>query len=79
MLVFRLRSEYRVDVILDVLPYESSSWLIGDVNVFNPPSDAMVVKDHRNRPVVLFVPPGPKTLPENGIPTIPFGNGIIVF
>ena len=54
VLVFRLRSEYRVEVILDVLPFESSAWLVGDVETFKPPSDAMVVKDSRDRPVVLF-------------------------
>ena len=54
VLVFRLRVEYRVEVDMEVLPFESSSWLIGEVETFNPPSDAMVVKDQRDRPVVLF-------------------------
>ena len=54
VLVFRLRSEYRVEVVLDVLPFESSSWLLGEVDTFKPPSDALIVKDRRNRPVVLF-------------------------
>jgi len=54
VLVFRLRSEYRVKVVLDVLPFESSAWLMGEVETFKPPSDAIVVKDRRDRPVVLF-------------------------
>ncbi len=54
VLEFRLQSEYRVKTILDVLPYESSAWLVGDVATFKPPSDAMVVQDGRGRTVVLF-------------------------
>jgi peptide chain release factor 3 len=41
-------------VVVDVLPYESSAWLVGDVDTFKPPSDAVVVNDSRDRPVVLF-------------------------
>jgi len=54
VLQFRLRNEYRVETILDHLPFESSAWLEGDPHTFNAPSDAAVVKDQRNRPVVLF-------------------------
>ncbi len=54
VLEFRLQTEYRVKTILDLLPYEFSAWLIGDVETFKPPSDALVVKDSRDRPVVLF-------------------------
>jgi peptide chain release factor 3 len=54
VLEFRLQSEYRVKVVVDVLPYESSAWLVGDVETFKPPSDALVVKDSRDRAVVLF-------------------------
>jgi peptide chain release factor 3 len=54
VLEFRLQSEYRVKVVVDVLPYESSAWLVGEVETFKPPSDALVVKDSRDRAVVLF-------------------------
>ncbi len=54
VLEFRLQTEYRVKTQLDMLPYEFSAWLVGDVETFKPPSDALVVKDSRNRPVVLF-------------------------
>ena len=54
VLVYRLRSEYRVEVTLDMLPYESCSWLEGGVQTFQAPPDALVAKDSRNRPVVLF-------------------------
>lgn len=54
VLEFRLQNEYRVKPVVDMLPYESSAWLVGDVETFKAPSDALVVKDLRNRPVVLF-------------------------
>ena len=54
VLEFRLESEYRVKTIVDMLPYESSAWLVGDVETFKPPSDALVVKDSQGRAVVLF-------------------------
>jgi peptide chain release factor 3 len=54
VLEFRLQNEYRVKTIVDMLPYESSAWLVGDVETFNPPSDALVVKDSKDRAVVLF-------------------------
>ena len=54
VLEFCLQSEYRVKTIVDMLPYESSAWLVGDVETFKPPSDALVVKDSQDRAVVLF-------------------------
>lgn len=54
VLQYRLRNEYRVETKLDVLPFECSAWLVGDVATFKAPSDAMVLKDERGRPVVLF-------------------------
>jgi len=54
VLEFRLKHEYRVKTIVDMLPYESSAWLVGDVDTFKPPSDALVVKDSQDRAVVLF-------------------------
>ncbi len=57
---YRLRSEYRVETRLEPMTFESSAWLVGDVNTFKPPSDALVVKDERDRPVVLFRSPWSK-------------------
>ena len=54
VLEFRLQSEYRVKVVVDMLPYESSAWLVGNVETFKAPSDALVVKDGLDRAVVLF-------------------------
>lgn len=60
VLQYRLRSEYRVETKLDTLPFECSAWLVGDVATFKAPSDAMVLKDERGRPVVLFRSPWSK-------------------
>ena len=54
VLQYRLREEYRVETVLDVLSYSCSAWLEGDVTTFKLPSNSMIVKDHRGRIVVLF-------------------------
>ncbi|HEY5627757.1 MAG TPA: peptide chain release factor 3, partial [Nitrospira sp.] len=54
VLQYRLREEYRVETVLDTLPFTCSAWLDGDPNTFKAPSASMVVKDQRGRVVVLF-------------------------
>ncbi len=54
VLEFRLRNEYRVETRLEPLSYACSAWVTGDLNTFRAPSDAMIVKDHQDRPIVLF-------------------------
>jgi peptide chain release factor 3 len=54
VLQYRLRHEYRVDTILDALPFTCSAWLEGDPSTFKSPSASMMVKDQRDRVVVLF-------------------------
>ena len=54
VLQYRLRHEYRVEAILDQLPFTCSAWLDGDPATFKPPSASMIVKDQRDRVVVLF-------------------------
>jgi len=54
VLQYRLRHEYRVEAILDQLPFTCSAWLDGDPATFKPPSASMIVKDQRDRTVVLF-------------------------
>ena len=54
VLEFRLRHEYRVETRLEPLAYTCSAWLVGDLDAFRAPSDAMIVNDHLNRPIVLF-------------------------
>jgi len=54
VLQYRLRHEYRVETVLDPLSYTCSAWLDGDPATFKPPSASMIVKDQRDRVVVLF-------------------------
>lgn len=54
VLQYRLRHEYRVETILDPLPYTCSAWLEGDPATFKAPSASMLVKDQRDRVVALF-------------------------
>ncbi len=54
VLQYRLRHEYRVETVLDQLPYTCSAWLDGDPATFKAPSASMIVKDQRDRVVVLF-------------------------
>ena len=54
VLQYRLRHEYRVETVLDTLPFTCSAWLEGDPETFRRPSASMIVKDQRGRVVVLF-------------------------
>jgi peptide chain release factor 3 len=51
---YRLKDEYGVDTVLTPLPYQCSSWLIGDLQSFKRPTSALIVKDQFDRPIVLF-------------------------
>lgn len=68
VLQFRLRNEYRVETRLEHLSFECSAWLVGDVDTFRPPSDAMVVKDQLDRPVALFRSPWSKNFAKERNP-----------
>jgi len=57
VLQYRLRHEYRVETVLDLLPYTCSAWLDGNPIAFSAPSDSIVLKDQRDRVVVLFSNP----------------------
>ena len=54
VLQYRLRQEYGVETALDQLPFTCSAWLDGDHRTFKAPSASMIVKDSRDRIVVLF-------------------------
>ncbi len=54
VLQYRLRHEYRVETILDPLPFECSAWLVGDPGTFKMTGEMMIVKDRLDRHVVLF-------------------------
>lgn len=51
---YRLKDEYGVETILNSLPYRCSAWLIGDMKTFQKPSNAILVLDRWDRPMVLF-------------------------
>lgn len=68
VLQYRLRHEYRVETVLDQLPYTCSAWLEGDPNTFKAPSASMVVKDQRGRVVVLFADNLMKTIARDRNP-----------
>ncbi len=60
VLQFRLESEYGVKTRLEALPYQCGAWLEGDVKSFKKPTSALLVRDLRERPVVLFRNPWEK-------------------
>lgn len=51
---YRLKDEYNVETLLTTLPYQCSAWLIGDLKTFQKTSNAMIVIDRWDRPMVLF-------------------------
>lgn len=68
VLQYRLRQEYRVETVLDTLPFTCSAWLEGDPETFKRPSASMIVKDQRGRVVVLFGDPLMKTIARDRNP-----------
>lgn len=51
---YRLKDEYGVETVLNMLPYQCSAWLLGDTATFQKPSNAALVLDRWERPIVLF-------------------------
>jgi peptide chain release factor 3 len=51
---YRLKDEYGTETILTPLPYQCSSWLIGDMSKFEKTSSCHLVKDRLDRPMALF-------------------------
>lgn len=51
---YRLKDEYGVETVLTPLPYQCSAWILGDLSTFQKPSNAMIVLDRWERPMVLF-------------------------
>lgn len=51
---YRLKDEYGVETSLTPLPYSASAWLVGDLATFKKPTNALLVQDRNQRPVVLF-------------------------
>lgn len=51
---YRLKDEYGVETVLSPLPYTCSGWLIGDLKTFKKTTNALVVQDRQERPMILF-------------------------
>ncbi|MEM1095057.1 MAG: peptide chain release factor 3 [Bacteroidota bacterium] len=54
VLQYRLKDEYKVGVDLQKLPYDCSAWVIGDIDTFKKPINALLTRDQYRRPLVLF-------------------------
>ena len=54
VLQYRLKDEYKVGVDLQKLPYDCSAWVIGDLDTFKKPINALLTRDQHGRPLVLF-------------------------
>lgn len=54
VLQYRLRDEYNVETILDVLPYQESAWVIGDPKELRRPQSTALALDSQGRVVILF-------------------------
>ncbi len=58
VLVYRLRNEYNVEIILEKLPYEHIRWVENtdlDIKEIRGTSDMKKVKDLKGRPLLLFI------------------------
>ena len=57
VLKFRLETEYKVDIILEPLPYEYIRWVDSDTDLSKliGTSDMKKIKDMNGRPLLLFV------------------------
>ena len=51
---YRLKDEYDADTVLTYLPYQCSSWILGDIKTFKLTSSALLVHDRQGRPMALF-------------------------
>ncbi|MBM4123593.1 MAG: peptide chain release factor 3 [Nitrospira sp.] len=69
VLQYRLRHEYRVETVLEPLSFTCSAWLEGDVATFKAPTESIVVKDQRDRLVVLFTDQRMKALARERNPS----------
>jgi peptide chain release factor 3 len=54
VLQYRLQYEYGVETEITPLPFECSSWLVGDTKGFIKPVQAMFARDQEDRLMVLF-------------------------
>jgi len=52
---YRLKDEYDTETVLTFLPYQCSSWVIGEIKTFKLTTSALLVQDRQGRPMALFV------------------------
>jgi peptide chain release factor 3 len=51
---YRLKDEYGVETLLNLLPYQCSAWLQGELSTFQKTSQSQIVFDRWQNPMVLF-------------------------
>jgi peptide chain release factor 3 len=68
VLQYRLKAEYGAETHLELLPYQSSAWLVGDPETFDPPVQVLKTRDRRDRPVILFKTPWDKEYTQRKCP-----------
>ena len=51
---YRLKDEYGVDTVFNVLPYNCSAWIQGDVHTFQKSMGSIIVEDKNHKPMILF-------------------------
>jgi len=51
---YRLKDEYHVETLFNILPFKCSCWLIGDSATFEKGTTSLLVKDRFDRLMVLF-------------------------
>jgi peptide chain release factor 3 len=51
---YRLKDEYGVETIFNSLPYQCSGWILGNLDTFNKTTNALIVRDRNDRPIILF-------------------------
>lgn len=57
---YRLKDEYHVETLFNILSYKCSAWLIGDVKTFEKGTTSLIMKDRFDRVMVLFNSPWEK-------------------
>jgi peptide chain release factor 3 len=51
---YRLKDEYGVDTTFNLMPFQCSAWIIGDMKTFSKSTESMLVEDVQGRPLALF-------------------------
>ncbi len=54
VLQYRLKNEYQAETELIILPYQCSSWIIGDISTYKKAFNSILVKDKANKYMGLF-------------------------